>query len=87
MPVRDHTWQAEKNWGYRSFTDAATLTAAYEDLVSKLFPLIAEKGLSAAVYTQTTDVEVEVNGLMTYDRAMVKMDLARVAAANHRAAR
>ena len=87
LPVRDHTWQAEKNWGYRSFTDAATLTAAYEDLVSKLFPLIAEKGLSAAVYTQTTDVEVEVNGLMTYDRAMVKMDLARVAAANHRAAR
>jgi hypothetical protein len=84
LPIRGHTWQAEKNWGYRSFTDAATLTAAYEDLISKLFPLIEEKGLSAAIYTQTTDVEVEVNGLMTYDRAMVKMDLARVAAANQR---
>jgi beta-galactosidase/beta-glucuronidase len=82
LPIRGHTWQAEKNWGYRSFTDAAALTTAYEDLVSKLFPLIDEKGLSAAVYTQTTDVEVEVNGLMTYDRAMVKMDLSRVAAAN-----
>ena len=39
--------------------------------------------MSAAVYTQTTDVEIEVNGLMTYDRALVKMDLKKVAAANH----
>jgi hypothetical protein len=58
------------------------LTTAYIDLVAKLFPLIDEKGLSAAVYTQTTDVEIEVNGLMTYDREMVKMDLKKVAAAN-----
>ncbi len=82
LPVRGHTWQAEKNWGYRSFTDAQALTAAYLDLVAKLFPLIDEKGLSAAVYTQTTDVEIEVNGLMTYDRGMVKMDLKKIAAAN-----
>jgi hypothetical protein len=83
LPVRGHTWQGEKNWGYRSFTEAEALTTAYIDLVTKLFPLIDEKGLSAAVYTQTTDVEIEVNGLMTYDRALVKMDLNRVAAANH----
>jgi len=83
LPVRGHTWQSEKNWGYRSFTDAEALTGAYEELISKLLPLIDEKGLSAAVYTQTTDVEVEVNGLMTYDREQVKMDPARVAAANH----
>jgi beta-galactosidase/beta-glucuronidase len=83
LPVRGHTWQSEKNWGYRSFTDAASLTSAYEDLISKLLPLIGEKGLSAAVYTQTTDVEIEVNGLMTYDREMVKMDWTKVAAANH----
>ena len=83
LPVRGHTWQSEKNWGYRTFTDAGALTSAYEDLVGKLFPLIEEKGLSAAIYTQTTDVEVEVNGLMTYDREMVKMDWTRVAAANH----
>jgi len=38
--------------------------------------------LSAAVYTQTTDVEIEVNGLMTYDREVVKMDLKKVAEAN-----
>jgi len=82
LPVGGHTWQSEKNWGYRSFTNAPALTTAYIDLIAKLLPLIDEKGLSAAVYTQTTDVEVEVNGLMTYDREMVKMDLKKVAAAN-----
>ena len=82
LPVSGHTWQREKNWGYRSFTNATALTTAYIDLVGKLFPLIGEKGLSAAVYTQTTDVEIEVNGLMTYDRALVKMDLNKVTAAN-----
>jgi pyruvate-formate lyase-activating enzyme len=51
-------------------------------LTSKLFPLIHEKGLSAAVYTQTTDVEVEVNGLMTYDRELIKMDLKKISEAN-----
>jgi len=45
-------------------------------------PNIDDTGLSAAVYAQTTDVEVEVNGLMTYDRALVKMDTAQVAAEN-----
>ena len=84
LPVPGHTWQAQKNWGYRSFTNSEALTTAYVDLVAKLFPLIEEKGLSAAVYTQTTDVEVEVNGLMTYDREMVKMDLTKVSDANHR---
>ncbi len=74
LPVSGHTWQQEKNWGYRSFTNAPALTKAYLDLLSKLFPLIEEKGLSAAVYTQTTDVEIEVNGLMTYDRAVTKID-------------
>src|SRR5258706_358916 len=49
FPVSGHTWQAEKNWGYRSYTNAVSLTSAYIDLVNKLFPLIDEKGLSAAV--------------------------------------
>ncbi len=83
LPVSGHTWQSQKNWGYRSFADSDALTTAYVDLAEKLFPLIDEKGLSAAVYTQTSDVEIEVNGLMTYDRALVKMDTNKVAAANH----
>ena len=81
-PVRGHTWQSERNWGYRNYTNEATLTQAYFDLMVKLFPLIDSHGLSAAVYTQTTDVEGEVNGLMTYDRAMVKMDVEKLARMN-----
>jgi hypothetical protein len=84
LPVKGHTWQAEKNWGYRSFTNAAALTTAYVGLVEQLPGLVASNGLSAAVYTQTTDVEVEVNGLMTYDRAVVKMDAKRIAEANEK---
>jgi beta-galactosidase/beta-glucuronidase len=84
LPVHGHTWQDEKNWGYRSYTNSAALTDAFVDLQTKLAPLVEEKGLSAAVYTQTTDVEIEVNGLMTYDRAMVKPDLKRVIEANRK---
>ena len=82
LPLPGHTWQAEKNWGYRSFTNADELTDAYLALIKKLHPLTGDAGLSAAVYTQTTDVEIEVNGLMTYDREIIKMDAERVAAAN-----
>jgi hypothetical protein len=80
MPVRGHTWQDEKNWGYVSYDTAEKLTAAYVDLLTQMRPLISQ-GLSAAIYTQTSDVEGEVNGLMTYDRQRVKMDLDRIAAA------
>ena len=82
LPLKGHTWQSEDNWGYRSFEDAQALTDAYLDLLEKLKPLIADRGLAAAVYTQTTDVEIEVNGLMTYDREIIKMDPAKVRQAN-----
>jgi len=82
LPLRGYTWQDEKNWGYRSYKNSEELTAAYEKLVAKL-PYLIGKGLSAAVYTQTSDVEIEVNGLMTYDRAMIKMDAERAAAINN----
>ena len=81
LPLPGHTWQDQENWGYRSFEDAASLTAAYLGLIGSLRPLIHD-GLCAAVYTQTTDVEVEVNGLMSYDRAVLKMDPAAVREAN-----
>jgi hypothetical protein len=82
LPLPGHTWQSEKNWGYRSFPTREELTDAYLGLIRKLHPMTGDQGLSAAVYTQTTDVEVEVNGLMTYDRAIIKMDVETVAAAN-----
>src|SRR5690606_38593008 len=73
LPLAGHTWQDEKNWGYRSFSSKEDLATAYADLQTALRPLIAE-GLAAAIYTQTTDVEIEVNGILTYDRAVVKME-------------
>lgn len=83
LPIRGHLWQEDRNWGYRSFKNPEELTVAYIDLIDKLQPLAAA-GLSAAVYTQTTDVEIEVNGLMTYDRAIVKMDERLFRSANRR---
>ena len=76
------TWQDEKNWGYKSFKTSEEVTAAYVDLLEKLRPMIQTHGLSSAIYTQTTDVEVEVNGLFTYDRKVVKLDEKAVTAAN-----
>ncbi|HET6567021.1 MAG TPA: glycoside hydrolase family 2 TIM barrel-domain containing protein, partial [Rhodothermales bacterium] len=82
LPLAGHTWQDQENWGYRSYTTREDLEAAYMTLIKKLRPLIHTPGLAAAVYTQTTDVEVEVNGLMTYDRDLIKMNPAHVAEAN-----
>jgi hypothetical protein len=78
LPLKGHTWQDEKNWGYRTFKTREELADAYLQLTERLRPLLDDPGLSAAVYTQTTDVEVEVNGLMTYDRAVVKLPEAEV---------
>jgi beta-galactosidase/beta-glucuronidase len=83
LPVKEHTWQDEKNWGYRSYETREELTDAYVALIDNLRSLIGD-GLCAAVYTQTTDVEIEINGWMTYDRAMIKMDPKKAAAANKR---
>ena len=82
LPLPGHTWQEQKNWGYRNFKSQEEVTTAYLELIQKLQPMIQEKGLSAAIYTQTTDVEVEVNGLMTYDREVLKLDEKRVSEAN-----
>ena len=81
LPVKGHTWQDEKNWGYRSYETREELTDAYVALIDNLRSLIGD-GLCAAVYTQTTDVEIECNGWMTYDRAMIKMNPKKAAAAN-----
>jgi hypothetical protein len=78
----DHTWQDQANWSYKELKNRDDLTSAYLELLDKLKPLIESSGLSAAVYTQTTDVEIELNGLMTYDRDITKMDTDRVSAAN-----
>jgi hypothetical protein len=83
LPLEGHTWQEKDNWGYRNYTNQDELLEAYTKLIADLIPMV-DKGLSAAVYTQTTDVEVEVNGLMTYDRAVIKMDPEKVSGINKR---
>jgi len=77
LKVRDHMWTSE-NWGYQNMTDFSDLRQRYEQLWSQVWELVDEPGLSAAVYTQTTDVETEANGLMTYDRRVIKLDTSRV---------
>ena len=72
LPLESHTWQEKNNWGYQSFKNKEDLLKRYTEFINRI-PHLIEKGLSAAVYTQTTDVEVETNGLMTYDRKIVKM--------------
>ncbi len=79
LPLPDHLWWDKRNWGYRTFDDRAKLQAAYEALIGKLAPLV-KQGLAAAIYTQTSDVEGEVNGLITYDRKVVKFDVEKLAA-------
>ena len=74
-PVPDHLWNpAMRNWGYQTYQDRAAYLAALRKKVEALVPMKEKLGLSAAVYTQTTDVEGEVNGLMTYDRKFIKID-------------
>lgn len=78
LPLEGHTWQEKDNWGYRSYKSAKDLTDAYVTLMHDMRWLIADPGLSGAIYTQTTDVEIEVNGLMSYDREVLKVDEPRV---------
>lgn len=80
LPVDDHSWQ-QKNWGYQSFKSNDSLFMRYQTLTDKLEELI-KQGLSAAVYTQTTDVEGEVNGFMTYDRKVMKMPIDKLKKVN-----
>ena len=81
LAVKGHTWSKE-TWGYRGVRDKDELTRKYERLIGGVFDLARDKGLNAAVYTQLTDVETEANGLVTYDRAVLKVHVPRVAAVN-----
>ena len=81
--VQGHIWEPDRNWGYIQFNSSKEVTDEYVKYAEKLYDLIP-RGFSAAVYTQTTDVEVEVNGLMTYDRKVIKLDEKRVREINRK---
>ena len=82
LPVEGHTWIIDRKWGYGgNKKNSEEVMKQYEDFLDML-KVFVQTGCAAAVYTQTTDVEGEVNGLMTYDRAVIKVDMPRIAAGN-----
>ena len=72
LPVHGHTWE-QKNWAYENMDDSLALLRKYREFYEIVYRMAEEKGLSASVYTQITDVETETNGLLTYDREVDKM--------------
>ncbi|MDR1342778.1 MAG: beta-galactosidase [Prevotellaceae bacterium] len=81
LALEGHLWQTDRNWGYVQYKNSKEVTDEYIRFIEQLKATIV-RGYSAAVYTQTTDVEGEVNGLMTYDRKVIKMEEDRLRQAN-----
>jgi len=81
LVLKEHLWEPNRNWGYVQFSTSKEATDEYLKYANMLKDMIA-RGFSAAVYTQTTDVEIEVNGLMTYDRKVIKLDEQKLKRAN-----
>jgi len=77
LPIEGHLWGSDRNWGYIQYKNGDDVLAEYEKYADQLIGLV-KQGVSAAVYTQTTDVEGEVNGFMTYDRKIIKMNEAKL---------
>jgi len=81
LVVQDHSWST-RHWGYVMMTNAQDLTDRYTEDYKQIWELHNLRGLSAAVYTQTADVETECDGLLSYDRAVTKIAPAVLLAAN-----
>lgn len=77
LAIENHLWQSDKNWGYVKYKSSEKATDEYVNFANQLLEMVL-KGFSGAIYTQTTDVEGEVNGLITYDRKIIKLDMERV---------
>lgn len=81
--VEGHTWVKDQGWGYVEFDTEKKVTDTYVEYANQLYKMVFQ-GFSAAVYTQTTDCETELNGLMTYDRAVMKLDAQRLLQINRK---
>jgi hypothetical protein len=74
FPIKENLWNPEmRNWGYQTYYSSEELLKNYIYKLDQIVQMKEKNGLSAAVYTQTTDVEGEINGLMTYDREVIKI--------------
>lgn len=83
-PIEGHTWEIGHKWGYVQFDTEEKVTDMYCTYAQDVLDIKQLEGCAAAIYTQTTDVEGEVNGFYTYDREILKVDAARVREANRR---
>ena len=86
-PVEGHLWNPDSaNWGYGGVEDTKTREGLLKTYLTMMDDLtnLAGRGLGGSIYTQTTDVEAEVNGLMTYDRKVLKYDAAALKTAHDR---
>ncbi len=81
LQVTNHVWSS-RYWGYVMLPDAQELATRYTQALKQVWRLHNLRGLSAVVYTQTSDVETECDGLLTYDRATAKIDPVILSAAN-----
>ena len=81
-PVPGHTWEIDRKWGYGKNKQSGEEVMQQYEVYAEMLKVFVQTGCAAAVYTQTTDVEGEVNGLMTYDRAVIKVDIPRLAEIN-----
>ena len=81
-PVEGHLWQQEKNWGYGTVLHSGHEVQAIYEKFADMIKVFISTGCSSAIYTQITDVEIEVNGIMTYDREVVKLDERRLRETN-----
>ncbi|RLI65847.1 MAG: glycoside hydrolase family 2, partial [Promethearchaeia archaeon] len=75
LEIPGHLWNPKKKFGYKGIKTSAELEQAYFHLIDSVITPAVQKGLSGMVYTQITDVEIEYNGLMTYDRRIFKVKL------------
>ena len=81
-PVPGHTWEIDRKWGYGKNKQSSEEVMQQYEIYAEMLKVFVQTGCAAAVYTQTTDVEGEINGLMTYDRAVIKVDIPKLAEIN-----
>ena len=84
LKCEGHVFDESKEFGYKKFATETELTAAIEELYEEKLLLLIAQGLCGCIYTQVSDVEEEINGLVTYDRAVVKVPVEKMAAINQK---
>jgi hypothetical protein len=83
MQLKDHCFNKDKFFGYRKYYNQESFDKAIKNLYeNRIYNCMVNKGLSAIIYTEVSDVEDELNGLLTYDREVIKVSPEMMKAAN-----